>query len=222
MLYNDLKSGGYLHPVYNMVSIYNHEGQTNYNCDNYWLFTAIAAQLCAYDCWPGSGNYYAVCLVNVGLIRRHPGADDTSQQELAGCASLNPLGAQDIESYGRKNDYCYNVSNPGKFSWQFFFARFIDFEPFICMMAGKRIWFGQILWSIGLITTALSAYGNTSEKCYKWLQVERVAGKYFLTNRAIYIWRKLMQKKYPRGPQELFEIYFPAKHPLIQYAPNVF
>jgi hypothetical protein len=224
-LYDDLQKGGYLHPQYNMVSIYDHQGQNNFNCGNYFLFSAIAKQLCAFPVWPGAANFYNICKVRLGLIKRNPDATDVSQQEIAGAACLMPSNAKEILIYGNYSDWCFNVSAPGKFSWTYFFGRFIDFPPFISMEAGQIVFLAQILWSIGLITTTFTAYGDTSEKCYKWLQVERVSGKHWICNGAIYIWRKLMQRKYAGGPKELFGIYFPngdKPHPFIAYAPTVF
>lgn len=222
-LFEDLHSGGYLHPAYNMVSIYDHEGQSNYNCDNYFLFTAIAKQLCAFPVWPGAYSFYNNCCVQPGLVRRHPGANDTSQQELAACTTLSLNIELDIEEYAEANGYCFNIAKPGTFSWTYFFGRFIDFPPFIQMQANQFIFFGQLLWSIGLITTTLSPYGDTSEKVYKWMQVNQVAGKrWVFCNLAVYVWIFLMQRKYPGGTRELFSVYFPKNHPFIQYAPNVF
>lgn len=223
-LYDDLKSGGYLDPQYGMVSIYDHQGKNGPNCDNYWLFTAIARQLCEMTLWYDAVWFLDRCQIEYGLLHRFPGrTDDISQQELVGCAAMCPPFATGIHSYGITHWFCWNAENPGVFKWNYFYARFLDFIPFITMSANGFISpVGQLLWSAGVVTTTLMAYTNTSEKIYKWLQVEKVKGKHWITDGAIWIWKKLMQRKYPGGPKELFTIYFPPKHPCIKYAPTDF
>lgn len=225
-LYDDLRLGGFLDPKYGMVSIYNHDGAQGPNCDNYWLFTAIAMTLAKFKSWPGAARFYLDSRIEQGLIRRFPERDsDVSQQELVGAACLDTAFAIQIEHYGVTHWWCYNAQNPGQFKINYFFGRFIDFVPIIREEAVSffdLLWLGKILWSIGLVTTTFSDYGDTSEKVYKWLQVEKMRGRHWITSLAIGLWVRLMQRKYPGGPKELFKEYFPAGHPFLTYAPEKF
>jgi hypothetical protein len=220
-LYEDLKSGGYLDPEYGMVSIYPHTGPGP-NCSNYWLFTAIAKALLNNRPWHNVLSFYMGCLREPGLIYRFPNVDsDVSQQEIAAAVSLFPEVFFFI--YGCNHSWCFNVQNPGHFTLNYWFGRFIDFPAFVkSQTTGHLGVLGQLLWSIAITTTTMTDYGNTSEKVYKWMQVEKMRGRHVLTNWAIQLWSKLMQKKYPGGPKELFSIYFPKEHPFIQYAPDQF
>jgi hypothetical protein len=224
-LYDALKSGGYLDPEYGMVSIYDHKGLPGPNCSNYWLFTAIAATIGGfpYRSSEQCERFYAASQVRPGLILRWPKSpNDVSQQEIVAASALG--FPRRIEQYGASNLWCFNAQDPDKFSFNYFYARFLDVVPFIRMMSGYRVTIGLLFWAIAVITTALTSYGNTSEKVYKYMEVEKIKGRHWGTNFTIWIWiwKKLMQRKYPGGPKELFAIYFPAKHPFIDYAPERF
>lgn len=216
-----LQSGDFLDPNYGMVSNSAHNGVAP-NCDNYWLFTAEAASL---GYVPEKLNdFYRGCMIEPGLVHRYPGrtGDDISRDEMIGMAYLSEQFAKDILAYGSSHTWDFDVPNPGIFSLNFFDARFIDFSPFIQHCASQPLSiYDQILWSIGCVLSALSAYGDTSGKLIMLLEVERMKGSYSLCDFAIATWKWIMSRKYPGGPKELRKVYF-GSHPLVDFSPNAF
>lgn len=161
-----------------------------------------------------------------GLYYRQPGVEDAnSVDNLVGTLFLLDTygfpGLTDQPYYwATTHGWCWNVENPEQWSFRFWYWRMIGIPPLVKAVAGQPLGYqDQILWALGTFVNALSAYGNTSDKCQQLLH-NRIMEKRQLAipNAAITLWRWIMSRKYPGGAQELYTIYFGQNHPITQLA----
>jgi hypothetical protein len=162
--------------------------------------------------------------VRTGLYRRYPGATgNNSVDNLVAAAYASSSHAFFIYIRGTKMHWCFDVENPDKFSWRYWYARFVGFPPFIKMAAGKKIGLmSQVLWSIACVYSALTPKQNTSDKLLQYLMNRVVGGRHWLCDRAISAWGRLMARKYPGGMRDVYAVYYAPTHPFAKYAPTDF
>lgn len=161
--------------------------------------------------------------VKVGLYFRYPGANDNSVDNYIALAALSRVLAMKIFDYGSRNLWCFDPAYPTKFSFSKWYFRFIGFRPFIKARAGLGLnIFDAFLFSLSAVFTALSAYGNTSDKCLQVLMNFHMKESHWLVEFGIWSFNQLMRRKYPKGLAELYGIYFGPDHPFTQAAGNSF
>lgn len=159
-----------------------------------------------------------------GFYRRYPnGPMDNSVDNYIGAACANDYHCMWIRAQGHMSNWCFNVEEPYKFKLKYWFGRFIGFPPFIKMASGEPVGLlSQLFFSVACIYSSLSSYGNTSDKLLQLLMNKRVKGKHFLVDKSISVWRWIMNKKYKRGEQELYGIYYGKAHPFAEYSKERF
>lgn len=162
--------------------------------------------------------------VRSGLYKRYPDCTgNNSVDNLVAAAFASKAQALLIYIRGKKMHWSFDVENPDEFSWRYWYGRFIGFSPFIKMAAGASIGLvGQLLWSLACIFSALSSKQNTSDKLLQYLMNRIVGGRYWLCDRAMEFWRKIMARKYPGGMRDVYAIYYGPDHPFAKYAPADF
>lgn len=142
---------------------------------------------------------------------------------LIATAEISKEIALEIWDYGSKNSWCFNTAYPDDFSLKYWYGRFIGFVPHVKACAEiKLTLIDKVLWSIACIFSALSPYGNTSDKCLQFIMNHSMQGRSKLCDWTISQWRWLMQKKYPSGMAEVYSIYFGKDHPFAINGPRGF
>ncbi len=215
----------YINSRSGMVSLYRDDG----GIDNFFLVTAHAIRLAERlgedtTTLRPAAIVYALASMRPepGLLRRRPedhGA--TSYDELIGAAVAGKTVAYFILDYGWRNLFCYNVENPGVFSWRFFFARNICFVPFLrAASGGKPNLLQQLGWAIGVWLSTFAERENTSGRLLVDVQLETMAG-YRITDAAIRYFNRKMTAMYG-GRRALYRIYFPAGHPIAEFQLDAF
>jgi len=206
-----------------MVSLYG-DGP----CDNLFLFTAESSALAdrlgetqlAVDLARCGVVYAHLSEIEPGLFKRRP--DDTganSYDEYFGAAYCawrmgDPYLADEILQYGDKHFYCYDVENPGKLSWRFFFARNITFIPFIKACAYQRVGvIGQMAWTIGALLSLIGPRESTSGKLLIDQQILPMWSTGVIAKIGVQLWLYGMKKLYPEGRTTPYTTYF-GSHPL--------
>lgn len=161
--------------------------------------------------------------VRPGLYRRYPGATGNNSVDNLVAAAFSCSGqAFFICLRGTQMHWCFDVENPDKFSFKYWYARFIGFPPFIKIAAGEKIGLiSQLLWSIACIYSALTPKQNTSDKLLQYLMNRTVGGRYWLCDRAIGAWGRLMARKYS-SLKEVYAVYYGDSHPFAKHAPDDF
>lgn len=205
----------------------------SYACDNYYLFTAHFYNLQLILGMPAnvenSVKFLAKCM-SFGLPARFPGRteerQDISHDEIMAIAWMRwgcPKAewAFDPLEWGRNHSWCYNLREPSKFAWRFWYYRQLDFVPFLKACAGEKLSkFDQVTWAVQVNLNAKDARENTSGKLLRYLQFSVMEGKGCLVDRAIADWKESIKHMYPRGVKEIFEIYFGVEHPLAAAFPE--
>lgn len=225
----------YLHPVHKVMSNIKSES-LGYSCDNYHLFTAHFFNLRRVrneTPHPNDIGAYAQFLagcMNFGIPARFPGrtwkGQDISHDEIMAIAWMRwgcPKAewAFDPLEWGRNHSWCYNLQEPSKFAWRFWYYRQLDFVPFLKACAGEKLSkFDQVTWAVQVNLNAKDARENTSGKLLRYLQFSVMEGKGCLVDRAIADWKESIKHMYPRGVKEIFEIYFGVEHPLAAAFPE--
>jgi hypothetical protein len=168
-------------------------------------------------------QFLNVTRVSLGVWRRYPNASDNSVDNYVGIAYLSSGYAKTIQLRGENSFWCFNISNPNKFALRFWFGRFLGFAPFIRASAtGKMGLIDAFFYAITCFLTSLSAPENTSDKCLQILMNDRVKGLHWLSDLGIKAFNSVMRRKYPRGVQSVYSIYFGPNHPFTLAAPCYF
>lgn len=157
--------------------------------------------------------------VKDGLWFRYPGSTDNSVDNYIAYAYLSPMFALQTLKYGNKNFWCFNPAAPDSFTLRTWYGRFIGFKPFIKARIYERLnILDAFLFGVSAVFTAMSEYGNTTDKCLQVLMNRHVWDCHWLSNLFIRAFDKLMNRKYPRGLPQLYSIYFGPEHPFTQAA----
>lgn len=158
-------------------------------------------------------TFLSLTEVKMGLYERLPGAKDNSVDNLIATAEISKEIALEIWDYGSKNSWCFNPAYPDDFSLKYWYGRFIGFVPHVKACAEIRLTLiDKVLWSIACIFSALSPYGNTSDKCLQFIMNHSMQGRSKLCDWAIDQWKWIMKHKYPMGMREVYSIYFGRDH----------
>lgn len=238
--------GQYMHPVWGVVGLYKGgtEDAKTWTCDNYHLFTALYFRM--YSALPGDLDHYCkflgACMVKTGLYARFPNRiTDVSQDEIYGMCSISSVSLPEaakissvmlrtaqvpaeIETYGSSNWWSYDLTAPGKFTFDTFLGRFPCFIAYVKASAFVSSFlypFSLLYWFFGFIASAFTNVTETSGKQLAYLQIP-IMEKIFLGRIAVAVWRWKMKRTYPGGMRDVAKIYFPAGHPFTLYAPTDF
>lgn len=173
-------------------------------------------------------EFFRLCEVKPGLYSRRPGDHGTgSVDNLVGMACLSYQLDTDhrykMLKYADANDWVFDVENPGSSSVRNNYGRFAGIPPFLKIAAGVGApLYDQVIMAGATVFNAGSARENTSDKCLQILINSVVSGRYTICSLGIGVWKTWMQKKYPRGQRELYEIYWGVAHPFTLESPTLF
>lgn len=143
--------------------------------------------------------------------------DDQKQDDYYGILaslffSVEHFLAQEILSYGNSTGFVYNIRNPGKWEFKYWFGRFVDFVGFMKICAANKIDLGNYLLLCAVMIA--NAFNNKNPsgnvKAYLRAAVLKRAG---MGGRVIVsIWEWRIRKKYDMIGQS-FVGEFPQGHP---------
>jgi len=241
----------YTHSIYNVVTLYPNWPLEQWENDNHHLFTAalmrvsegttVEKEIANYlnhdpDMYRFSyKTFLEMSAREPGLYNRWPGRNDglVSHDEYHGimyyASKYYKSIAEDIMEYaytkGRKYTLngSFNNVDPGKWtgrSWQF---RLPTTKAFYEACAGRKPGlFSQLYYALGILTSATTNYGETSGKQLAWLTVGVMKKRpEWIIRGSIWLWRKMMRKKYPDGAREMLKIFYrDQNHPINKLAPN--
>jgi len=207
------------HPEFNVVGLYQNEGPGRHN-ENYWLYTAMAIhtiKLRFEDPGPLISSimpFAQACEIEPGLFHRFPGWDSRhmSQDELYGIVSIfrGTQVAKEVLRYAEKNQWCFNNVAPGQFLLKSWLERFLQTRALVKLCAGEKPSpIDLALWSLGMITSCLTHYGESSGKQLSYLNaLEFRDYDSVLVRVTIAVYTEIMQRKYPGGPSEMLDVFY--------------
>lgn len=173
-------------------------------------------------------DYMRACEIEPGLYTRRPNDPrENSVDNLVGVIALS-YGLEtdhrfDIVRYAESHSWNFNSTNPGVQTVKSNFGKFGGIPPLLSISIGRDIpLYDQAILAGSVDYTALSDYGNTSDKCLQLLANPIIDARYTLCSLGLWAWKKMMKKKYPRGQRELYEIYWGLSHPYTLAAPETF
>lgn len=159
--------------------------------------------------------------VEWGTFRRYPGANDNSVDNMIGLCYLSKNYAQWIWQYKWESLFSFNVSNYKKFSFKWWYGRFLGFPSYVKFVATGDIGIlDYVLVSISMWFSTFGAKEDTSNKILQYIMNQKYAknDNSRILNFFLKRWNKKMNKIYAYGPKQMFEIYFGASHPFTMAA----
>jgi hypothetical protein len=162
------------------------------------------------------------CTVSRGVFAREPGHPGPNSLDnlIAAVFVASPGQLLDIYFRGEGHHWFYN-SRPREPYFGDWYGRFIAIPPFLRLAARANLKKGDELrldWASWYTVTR--PYKNTSDKCLLVLKfrkiAEQVGWKYPLIAQNL----ARLERMYPRGLSELYEIYYGLEHPFTRYAPK--
>lgn len=211
-----------LHPLYGVVSTDPHKGKAeDTTCDNYHLFTAVAAHLIIM--WQGPMRRdRSSMLAGDWLVKRHhdwfkdclglkygtialphrwpeairPDAEQhlTSHDEYIGMlAMVGTVDAIRLYNAAKQESGFMNNVEPRKHEWKTFMPRILIFWPFMCLAALKKVnLFYQLIWAIQVILTSFDSPEQTSGRQLILLQLMSMRLKEVSSNKKVGILFRLV------------------------------
>lgn len=226
------------HKLYNIMSLSRENPSESYTCDNHHLFTAHLFNIFRLRgeevpiAWQSGYSDFLHDCQHFGLPARFPTrkgpGNDISHDELIGIGYI--LWASDtvlrfnLFSYGKRNHWCFNIAEPGKFSWNYWCGRILDFPVFAeatCTPANVKFsWWKQAKWAVNVMLAANNPPEDTDGKQWRFIQFGPMRGRGKISDFAIKYFLKKMKEQYPKGVKGMLEVYFGPDHPIPLYCPE--
>lgn len=193
------------HQDYNTGLVGLSKNYAGRDCDNHLLFTATA--YIVFKAFPREQylNLINQCRLKRGVFTRYPGdPQTTSWDDLLGLAVSDLDLANEIIFFGVFSDW----------KWQ---SDWLGRMPlFVCTLKGaagvKLSLFSQVKAAACFISNLFEKKGETSGICLLYLAQRVLIDHGVLLNATIAFWRLILQRRYPRGIKEVYEIYFGPTH----------
>lgn len=216
----------YMHPAWGVVGRYKAgtESKETFTCDNYHLLTALYFRiLISWGFKPSQvellkyAKFVNACTIQPGLMCRFPNrVSDVSQDECYGACSVFKSVAMDMNEFGSKHWYSYNLVNPGAFTFNTFLGRFPCFIGYIKTASKSFPMLWRFYWFVGFILSATTSLSESSGKQLSYLQIP-IMKDTFIGRVGVSIWTRVMSLRYPTGFQAITTIWA-SDHPIAHFA----
>jgi len=122
--------------------------------------------------------------------------------------------ARYVHNYGKKNWYCWNNLNPGKWIAKGFFVRLPGFWALTKACAGRKLnLFDKIMFSVNILSTLYKDDGFSGYNM-DWIDIQVLKDhNYWLTNKAIAYYEKKFMERYPDGMGHAYSSFFNEQYP---------
>lgn len=178
--------------------------------------------------------------IQPGLYNKRTNTNDmNSHDNLIGAVmGLHFLGRKDLiqEIYDHgKNHWwstlsgnivlTWNTESPTEFGRRAWLSRIPGVTLTMKAALGHNLWFSPLdvfHTAMGYKINMKEDRGNTSGRCLLYLQSQVLYGKHKWLDSVIDNWRNKMTELYPKGPKEMYGIYFGETHPFTRHAPTRF
>jgi hypothetical protein len=146
-----------------------------------------------------------------GLYHRYPGSIDlNSVDNLIGIASMSERSAAILLRRGRSSFWCFNNTNPDKWTFRSWYGRFIGFKPFLKARLNIKLnpWEKGLYYLAAKFSLFSDRY-DVGNKILQWLMNREVQRQWPWIAET---WNASMLKRYPGGIHELCVIYHGQGH----------